>query len=137
MLWNLSQVRLEKGEGTAGRLLQDPELYELQPDTAWKRLKPRTSNKRFLAMLAAIAAWREREAQARDIPRGRVLKDEALTEIAAHPPESPDALDRIRAVPKGFANSRMGKGLMDAITLGNEAPPPEGAADLDEARPFL
>jgi len=107
--------------------LQDPALYKLEPDQAWKRLKPRTTNKRFLAVLAALAAWREREAQARDIPRGRVLKDEALTEIAAHPPETPDGLDRIRAVPKGFANSRMGKGLMDAIALGNEAPPPEGA----------
>ena len=107
--------------------LQDPTLYKLDPDQAWKRLKPRTSNKRFLAVLAALAAWREREAQSRDIPRGRVLKDEALTEIAAHPPETPEGLDRIRAVPKGFANSRMGKGLMEAIALGGEAPPPDGA----------
>ncbi len=106
--------------------LRDPALYRLDPDTAWKRLKPRTSNKRFLAMLAALAAWREREAQARDIPRGRVLKDEALTEIAAHPPENADALERVRAVPKGFAASRLGKGLMEAIELGKTAPPPEG-----------
>src|ERR1700743_733321 len=66
--------------------LKDPKLYKLEPEGAWKPLKPRTTNKRFLALLAALAAWREREAQARDIPRGRVLKDEALTEIAAHPP---------------------------------------------------
>ncbi len=108
--------------------LQDPTLYKLDPDQAWKRLKPRTTNKRFLAVLAALAAWREREAQNRDIPRGRVLKDEALTEIAAHPPETPEALERIRAVPKGFANSKMGKGLMEAITAGVSSPPPEGAA---------
>jgi len=107
--------------------LQDPALYKLDPEQAWKRLKPRTTNKRFLAVLAALAAWREREAQSRDIPRGRVLKDEALTEIAAHPPETPEALDRIRAVPKGFANSRMGKGLLEAIHQGLSAPPPEGA----------
>lgn len=107
--------------------LQEPSLYKLDPDQAWKRLKPRTTNKRFLAVLAALAAWREREAQARDIPRGRVLKDEALTEIAAHPPETPDGLDRIRAVPKGFGNSRMGKSLMEAIAIGNEAAPPDGA----------
>ncbi|MGZ5925228.1 MAG: ribonuclease D [Rhizomicrobium sp.] len=107
--------------------LKDPKLYRLDPELAWKRLKPRTSNKRFLAMLAALAAWREREAQARDIPRGRVLKDEALTEIAAHPPESDDALDRIRAVPKGFANSRLGKGLMEAVEAGRNAPLPDGA----------
>jgi ribonuclease D len=107
--------------------LQDPTLYKLDPELAWKRLKPRTSNKRFLAILASLAAWREREAQARDIPRGRVLKDEALTEIAAHPPETPEALDRIRAVPKGFSNSKLGKGLLEAITQGLIAQPPEGA----------
>src|ERR1700742_4003413 len=132
VIYEWMKARLEKTGRTAWvaeevAALQDPALYKLDPDQAWKRLKPRTTNKRFLAVLAALAAWREREAQARDIPRGRVLKDEALTEIAAHPPETPDGLDRIRAVPKGFANSRMGKGLMDAITLGNEAPPPEGA----------
>ena len=106
--------------------LQDPGLYRIEPELAWKRLKPRTTNKRFLAMLAAIAAWREREAQARDVPRGRVLKDEALSEIAAHPPEDGEALEKVRAVPKGFANSRLGKGLVEAIEAGRTAPPPEG-----------
>ncbi len=109
--------------------LRDPELYRMNPDDSWKRLKPRTANKRFLAMLAALSAWREREAQARDIPRGRVLKDEALTEIAAHPPETAEGLERIRAVPKGFAASRLGKGLMDAIAEGKTATPPEGIAE--------
>ncbi|HEY1632158.1 MAG TPA: ribonuclease D [Rhizomicrobium sp.] len=106
--------------------LKQQDLYELDPANSWKRLKPRTSSKKFLAMLAAIAAWREREAQTRDIPRGRVLKDEALTEIAAHPPESAEGLERIRAVPKGFASSRMGKGLMDAIAQGRDGPVPQG-----------
>ena len=105
--------------------LQDPALYALHPEIAWKRLKPRTSNKRFLAMLSSLAAWREREAQERDIPRGRVLRDEALTEIAAHPPENTEGLERIRAVPKGFGNSRLGKGLLDAIQEGRSAKPPE------------
>ena len=114
--------------------LKDPKLYRLDPDLAWKRLKPRTSNKRFLAMLASLAAWREREAQSRDVPRGRVLKDEALTEIAAHPPESDEALERIRAVPKGFANSRLGKGLMEAVEAGRNAPPPDGIAAMPARR---
>ncbi|HEX2760046.1 MAG TPA: ribonuclease D, partial [Rhizomicrobium sp.] len=114
--------------------LQDPALYKLDPDLAWKRLKPRTSNKRFLAVLASLAAWREREAQARDIPRGRVLKDEALTEIAAHPPETPEALERIRAVPKGFAASKLGKGLMEAIALGVNGSAPEGAVAENKQR---
>src|SRR4029078_5962989 len=86
------------------------------------------------AVLAALPAWREREAQARDIPRGRVLKDEALTEIAAHPPETPDALGRIRAVPKGFANSKLGKGLMEAIAQGRTASPPEEALSENRQR---
>ncbi|HSM96001.1 MAG TPA: ribonuclease D [Rhizomicrobium sp.] len=106
--------------------LQNPALYAMDPANAWKRLKARTTSKRFIAMLAALAAWREREAQTRDIPRGRVLKDEALLEIAAHPPETAEGLERIRAIPKGFANSRMGKTLMDAIELGRHAAPPEG-----------
>jgi ribonuclease D len=106
--------------------LRDPALYRLDPKESWRRLKPRTSNKRFLAMLAALAEWREREAQTRDMPRGRVLKDEALTEIAAHPPENAEALERIRAVPKGFAASRLGKGLLEAIELGRHAAPPDG-----------
>jgi ribonuclease D len=105
--------------------LSDPALYKLDPKDSWKRLKPRTSNKRFIAMLATLAEWREREAQTRDIPRGRVLKDEALTEIAAHPPETAEGLERIRAVPKGFAASKMGKGLLDAIAQGKHAQPPE------------
>jgi ribonuclease D len=132
VIYEWMKARLEKTGRSAWvaeevAALQDPALYRLEPDQAWKRLKPRTSNKRFLAVLAALAAWREREAQARDIPRGRVLKDEALTEIAAHPPETPEALERIRAVPKGFANSRMGKGLMEAILAGAEGLPPDGA----------
>ena len=106
--------------------LQEPALYRLDPADAWKRLKARTTNKRFIAVLAAIAAWREREAQARDIPRNRVIKDEALLEIAAHPPGDAEGLERIRAVPKGFAASKLGKGLLDAIEAGRHAQPPEG-----------
>jgi ribonuclease D len=106
--------------------LRDPALYQLDPANAWKRLKPRTSNKRFLAMLASIAAWREREAQTRDQPRNRILKDEALLEIASHPPETAEALDHNRAVPKGFGASRMGVSLLAAVEAGKTAPPPDG-----------
>ncbi len=112
--------------------LKDEDLYELDPANAWKRLKPRTSNKRFLAVLASIAAWREREAQSRDVPRQRIIRDEALLEIAAHPPDTPEALERIRAVPKGFAASRAGRSLMEAVTAGLSAPPP---TPLDSDRP--
>jgi ribonuclease D len=113
--------------------LKDEDLYELDPANAWKRLKPRTSNKRFLAVLATIAAWREREAQTRDVPRQRILRDEALLEIAAHPPDTPEGLERIRAVPKGFAASRAGRSLTEAVIAGLSAPPPE-ALDIDRSR---
>ena len=89
--------------------IMDPTTYQLEPANAWRRLKARSSNKRFFAVLASIAAWREREAQERDLPRNRILKDEALTEIAAHPPANAEALEHIRAIPKGYANSRNGK----------------------------
>jgi len=139
VIYEWMKARLEKTGRSAWvaeevAALQDPALYKLDPEQAWKRLKPRTSNKRFLAVLAAMAAWREREAQARDIPRGRVLKDEALTEIAAHPPETPEALERIRAVPKGFASSKLGKGLMDAIAAGQTGEAPEGAVGDNRQR---
>ena len=139
VIYEWMKARLEKTGRSAWvaeevSALQDPSLYRLDPDMAWKRLKPRTSSKKFLALLAALAAWREREAQARDIPRGRVLKDEALTEIAAHPPESGEALERIRAVPRGFANSRLGKGVMEALAAGANAQPPEGATSAQPSR---
>ncbi len=105
--------------------LKSQELYALDPTQAWKRLRPRTGNKRFLTVLAAAAEWREREAQTRDVPRNRVLKDEVLLEIAANPPEDGEALERIRAVPKGFAASKMGKSLLEAVAEGKNAKPPD------------
>ncbi|MDE2184433.1 MAG: ribonuclease D [Alphaproteobacteria bacterium] len=120
----LAKTRREGWVAEEISALKSEELYSLEPANAWKRLKPRTSNKKFLSVLAAVAAWREREAQTRDIPRNRVLKDEVLLELAANPPEGSEALERIRAVPKGFAASRMGKCLLEAIAEGKNAPPP-------------
>ncbi|HUJ47793.1 MAG TPA: ribonuclease D [Rhizomicrobium sp.] len=113
--------------------LKDSDLYELDPANAWKRLKPRTTNKRFLAVLAGISAWREIEAQNRDIPRQRVLRDEALLEIAAHTPDTAESLEHIRAVPKGFAASRSGKALLEAIAAGLNSPPPK-PLEIDRSR---
>ena len=72
-----------------------------------------------------MAAWREREAQTRDVPRNRVLKDEALLEIASHPPPDAEHLGQIRALANGYANSRAGKALMGAIKDSLASPPPE------------
>ncbi len=106
--------------------LTDPATYRLDPAEAWRRLKPRSGNKRFLSVLAGLAAWREREAQTRDVPRNRVLKDEALLEIAAHPPADAELLSQIRAIPNGYANSRAGKALIGAVQEALANPPPEG-----------
>jgi ribonuclease D len=111
--------------------LKSEELYALDPTLAWKRLKPRTANKRFLTALQAVAEWREREAQARDVPRNRVLKDEVLLELAATPPEDGEALERIRAVPKGFGSSKMGRSLLEAIAAAKNNPPPAFVPELN------
>ncbi|HEY0418887.1 MAG TPA: ribonuclease D, partial [Acetobacteraceae bacterium] len=108
--------------------LADPATYQADPETMWERLRPRTNNRRMLAVLRAIAAWREREAQKSNIPRGRMLKDEALLEIAAIAPTDVEALSRARGVTRGFAEGRMGAGLLAAIAearaLPEEALPP-------------
>jgi ribonuclease D len=105
--------------------LTDPATYRLEPTEAWRRLKPRGGNKRFFQVLTGVAAWREREAQSRDVPRNRVLKDEALLEIASHPPPDAEHLGQIRALPNGYANSRAGKALMAALKDALAGPSPE------------
>lgn len=103
-------------------ILQDPATYELKPEEAWKRLKLRHRNRKAVGTLIEVAAWREREAQLRDVPRGRILKDDALQEIAAEAPTDPDALSRLRAVPRGFAQSRQAQGLFEAVRRGLDTP---------------
>ncbi|MCB4824625.1 ribonuclease D [Roseicella aerolata] len=95
--------------------LQEPSTYRTEPENAWERLKPRTSNRRFLGMLKALAAWREREAQRINIPRQRLVKDETLLELAATMPETPADLARARGISEGFAKGRSGAGLLAAI----------------------
>ena len=96
-------------------VLDQPGTYRTDPETAWERLKPRTGNRRFLGMLRAAAAWREREAQRINIPRQRLVKDESLLEIAATAPETVADLARARGVSEGFAKGRSGAGLLAAI----------------------
>src|SRR5579871_5184002 len=112
--------RLEQG----GRLpwvmeemtsLTDPANYDTDPEKAWKRLKPRRFAPKYLAVLRGVAAWRERTAQLRDQPRGRILKDDAIDEIATQAPTDQDALGRLRALPKGFAGSKFGAEIVEAV----------------------
>jgi ribonuclease D len=136
-------ARLEKdgrlewvGEEMA--LLADPATYRPDPELMWERLRPRTGNRRMLAVLRAIAAWREREAQRSNIPRQRMLKDEALLEIAATAPDSPEALARARGVSDGFARGKTGASLLAAIAEARALPDselPEAPASRDGPRP--
>ncbi|MEN0073854.1 MAG: ribonuclease D [Paracraurococcus sp.] len=96
-------------------VLAEPSTYRTEPENAWERLKPRTTNRRFLGMLRALAAWREREAQRINIPRQRLVKDETLLELAATTPDSPAELARARGISEGFAKGRSGTGLLAAI----------------------
>jgi ribonuclease D len=119
-LYPMLRERLEK-EGRLGWVLDemsgltDPAVYDVEPENAWKRLRPRRHTVKYLAVYKAVAAWRERTAQLRDQPRGRILKDEAIDEIATQAPTDAEALDRLRSVPKGFSGSRFGPDLLAAV----------------------
>ena len=116
-------------------LLTDPATYEFNPDNAWKRLRTRSEKPRFLAVLKEVAAWREREAQTRDVPRNRVLNDENIVEIAAHVPETPDQLAQCRGLTRGFADGRNGEAILGAVRRGLAIP--EGEAPKLPPRPEI
>ncbi len=106
-------------------ILANPSTYNLAPQDAWKRLKARHNGRRAAAVLQKVAAWREAEAQERDLPRGRILKDDALYEIANQAPKNKSELDSLRAVPKGFANSKAAQSLLAAVKAGLDIPKDE------------
>lgn len=96
-------------------VLNSPGTYEVKPENAWQRLKGRLRKPKELAVLMELAAWREREAQARDVPRQRVLKDDALMDIVQRAPRSAEALGELRSVPNGFERSRAGGEVLAAV----------------------
>ncbi|HXX50882.1 MAG TPA: ribonuclease D [Xanthobacteraceae bacterium] len=100
------------------RILTSPETYRMEPENAWQRLKTRVRKPKELAVLIEVAAWREREAQSRDVPRSRVLKDEVIADIAVHAPTNPDKLKNLRSLPKGFERSRWGDAIVAAVSRG-------------------
>ena len=98
--------------------LTDPKTYEVAPETAWKRLKLKVRNRRGLAVLMELAAWRERQAQAQDVPRNRVLRDEALYDIANQQPTEAAQLGELRTLSDGFARSARAREIVDAVKRG-------------------
>src|SRR5262249_25963786 len=98
--------------------LTDPKTYEAHPEEAWRRLKLRVKNRKGLAVLIEPAAWRERIAQDLDVPRSRVLRDEALYDIVSHAPSTPAQLGELRTLSEGFARSTRAKEILEAVKRG-------------------
>ena len=115
-------------------ILRAPETYDLKPEDSWRRLKLRSGNRRFTAVLMEVAAWRERLAQERDVPRSRVLKDDALFEIASQAPATTGDLEALRGIPRGFSGSRAANGLIDAVKAGL-ALPPSAVPEIERGTP--
>ncbi|SFG95453.1 ribonuclease D [Methylobacterium gossipiicola] len=99
-------------------VLTSPETYRADPSSAWRRLAGRMRKPREIAVLIEVAAWREREAQSRNVPRGRILKDEAVIDVATAAPRSVEALGRLRSIPAGFERSRTGTDILAAVERG-------------------
>jgi ribonuclease D len=131
-------------------VLTDPATYELHPEQAWKRLKMRIKTPKALAVLMELAAWREREAQTQDVPRSRILKDEALYDIASQAPRTAEDLGSLRTLHNGFARSMRGRAVLEAVSRGlerdpktippierGEPMPPEAQAIVDLLRVLL
>ena len=131
-------------------VLTDPATYELHPERAWRRLKMRIKTQKALGVLMELAAWREREAQTQDVPRSRILKDEALYDIAGQAPRTTEDLGALRSLHNGFARSQRGRGVLEAVQKGlerdpatvpplqrGEPMPPEAQAVMDLLRVLL
>ena len=108
--------------------LADPDNYRNDPDSAWERIRASGRNPAMLGRLKALAAWREHEAQDKDIPRGRIARDETLADIASHPPRQQADLAKVRGLSPGWKENEIGKRLMAALAaatpLGDDELPP-------------
>jgi ribonuclease D len=114
-------------------VLTAPDTYKMEPERAWERLKNRVRKPKDLAVLIEIAAWREREAQSRDVPRGRVLKDDVLGDIAIQAPITVEQLSHLRSLSKGFERSRWGEAIIAAVKQGL-ARDPKGLPRIERFR---
>lgn len=116
------------------KILTDPDTYRMDPDLAWKRLKIRKRTPQWLAGLKAAAYWRETEAQTRDVPRNRIMKDDGIYELAHAGPTSQQDLAQLRAVPKGFERSKPAANLIDIMKTALDDPKAY-APKVEKSRP--
>jgi ribonuclease D len=105
--------------------LLDPATYRVDPEEVWRRMRPRGAKPKFLAVMKEVCAWREREAQRRDTPRNRVIRDETILDLCAHAPATLEDLGRMRGLSKNFAEGRLGQELLDAVKRGLSLAPAE------------
>ena len=100
--------------------LLSPSLYEMKPEDAWQRLAGRMRKQKDIPILVEVAAWREKEAQSRNVPRGRILKDDVVADIASAAPKDADDLKQLRSLPRGFENSKYASAILDAVQRGQK-----------------
>lgn len=105
--------------------LADPGTYIVEPEEAWRRMKSRSNSPRFLMVLKELAAWREREAREKDLPRQRLLKDDSLMEIAAQAPNCVEELAHTRGLSRSAAEGKLGSALLAAISRALATPEAE------------
>jgi ribonuclease D len=118
------------------KVLTSPDTYRMEPEHAWERLKTRVRKPKELAVLIEVAGWREREARNRDVPRGRVLKDDVVGDIAIQAPTTMERLAGLRSLPRGFERSKWGEAIIEAVKRGLERDP-KTLPRLDRAKPVL
>ena len=111
--------------------LADPSNYNVDPNDAWHRIKIPSRKPDVLGRLQALAAWREREARSKNLPRGRIVKDETLADIASHPPKDQDALGRVRGLSATWKSNDIGSRMMDALAKAA----PLGRDDMPDRAP--
>ncbi len=112
---NLAEQGRSHWVGDEMEILTSESTYRTDPENAWKRLKLRVRKPIELAVLQEVAAWREREAHQRDVPRNRIIKDDAIYEIAAQQPANAQALAALRTIPRGFERSRTAEDILGAV----------------------
>jgi ribonuclease D len=116
--------------------LADPANYINEPEQSWKRIRIAGRKPELLGRLKAIAAWREREAQNKNLPRGRIIKDETMADIAAHPPRSQADLSKVRGLSPAWANNDIGGRLL-AVLAAAEPLPSDEMPPRDDKKPGL
>jgi ribonuclease D len=104
-------------------ILTAPTTYFTEPGEAWRRVKARSHSPKYLAVVRALAQWRETSAQARDVPRSRVLKDDALLEIASARPKTPEELGKLRLIQREARRPEVASGIVAAVAEGEACPP--------------